>query len=70
MQLEEIMKSRHKWIKETLTRLRRPAFWDCSLYGKGPQNDQHQAQTEFRIHSFFGCNRKTSGEYSLDFILP
>ena len=26
--------------------------WDCSLYVKGPQNNQHQAQTKFRLHSF------------------
>jgi len=24
----------------------------CSLYGKGPQNNQHQDQTKLRLHSF------------------
>ena len=43
--------------------------WDCSLYGKGPQNNQHQAQAQLRIHSFLYCNRKTNGQHSLDLIL-
>ena len=67
---------RHHWIKETLTILLPGkhfqgvlllVFWDCSLYGKGPQNNQHQAQTQLRIHSFLYCNRKINEEHSLDF---
>ena len=74
---KETIKSQHQWIKETLTNLPGKHFrrvfllvsWDCSLYGKGPQNNQHQAQTQLRIHSFLYCNRKTNGEHSVDLIL-
>jgi len=31
----------------------------CSLYGKGPQNNQHQDQTKLRLHSFLDYNIKT-----------
>ena len=32
--------------------------WDCSLYGKAPQNKQHQDQTKLRLHSFLYYDRK------------
>ena len=61
--LREITKrnSRHLRIQaETLTRLLCKQFqevllvvsWNCSLYGKSPQNNQHQEQTKLRFHSF------------------
>lgn len=34
---------------------------DWFLYGKGPKENQYQAQTQLSIHDLLYCNRKTNG---------
>ena len=51
--------------------------WVCSFRGNGPQNNQHQAQTQLRLHSFLYCQKNKQAkiqnteelfhEISLDF---
>ena len=70
---KEILKTsgRRQWFTETLTSLPGKYFqgvlllvsWDCSFYGKGPQDNQHQKQTKLRFHSFlyYKKNKTLSG---------
>jgi len=58
--------SLQQWIKGTLTLPGKNlqgvlphVSWEFTLYGKRPQNNQHQAQTKLRLHNFLYYNRKT-----------
>ena len=58
----------HQWNKGTLTFIVLPGMQgvhlllsgNSTLHGKGPQNDQQQAQTKFGVHNYLFCNRKTA----------
>ena len=61
---------RRHWIKKALTGLPGRDFqgvllivsWDCSLYGKGPQDNQHQRQTKLRFHSFLYLKKNKTND--------